>query len=53
VILNWRAVRGQCRACKRGRPHCFIRVGLSAMPRPSCTRRIRRHACTIELLPAF
>ena len=24
VILNWRAVRGQCRACKRGRPHlCF------------------------------
>ncbi|BBZ22656.1 S-(hydroxymethyl)mycothiol dehydrogenase [Mycolicibacter hiberniae] len=24
VILNWRAVCGQCRACKRGRPHlCF------------------------------
>ena len=21
VILNWRAVCGQCRACKRGRPH--------------------------------
>ncbi len=24
VILNWRAVCGECRACKRGRPHlCF------------------------------
>ena len=24
VVLNWRAVCGQCRACKRGRPHlCF------------------------------
>jgi S-(hydroxymethyl)mycothiol dehydrogenase len=24
VILNWRAVCGQCRACKRGKPHlCF------------------------------
>lgn len=24
VILNWRAVCGQCRACRRGRPHlCF------------------------------
>src|ERR1700744_2031195 len=24
VILNWRAVCGQCRACKRGRPwYCF------------------------------
>lgn len=24
VILNWRAVCGRCRACKRGRPHlCF------------------------------
>jgi len=24
VIINWRAVCGQCRACKRGRPHlCF------------------------------
>ena len=24
VVLNWRAVSGQCRACKRGRPwHCF------------------------------
>lgn len=24
VILNWRAVCGQCRTCKRGRPHqCF------------------------------
>ena len=24
MILNWRAVCGQCRACKRGRPHlCF------------------------------
>lgn len=24
VIVNWRAVCGQCRACKRGRPHyCF------------------------------
>src|SRR5919112_266919 len=24
LILNWRAVCGQCRACKRGRPHlCF------------------------------
>ena len=22
VILNWRAVCGQCRACKRGRPQC-------------------------------
>ena len=24
VVLNWRAVCGQCRACKRGRPqYCF------------------------------
>ncbi|HBX76337.1 MAG TPA: S-(hydroxymethyl)mycothiol dehydrogenase [Acidimicrobiaceae bacterium] len=24
VVLNWRAVCGQCRSCKRGRPHlCF------------------------------
>ncbi|WBP94235.1 S-(hydroxymethyl)mycothiol dehydrogenase [Mycolicibacterium neoaurum] len=24
VVLNWRAVCGECRACKRGRPHlCF------------------------------
>jgi S-(hydroxymethyl)mycothiol dehydrogenase len=24
VVLNWRAVCGQCRACRRGRPHlCF------------------------------
>lgn len=24
VILNWRAICGQCRACRRGRPHlCF------------------------------
>lgn len=24
VILNWRAICGECRACKRGRPHlCF------------------------------
>ena len=25
VILNWRAVCGQCRACKRGRPHLLLR----------------------------
>src|ERR1700742_1664291 len=26
VILNWRAVCGQCRACKRGRPwYCFAK----------------------------
>src|ERR1700744_3127421 len=24
VILNWRAVCGQCRACKRGRPWCWF-----------------------------
>lgn len=24
VVLNWRAVCGRCRACRRGRPqHCF------------------------------
>src|SRR5579875_367050 len=24
VVLNWRAVCGQCRACRRGKPHlCF------------------------------
>ena len=24
VVLNWRAVCGECRACKRGEPHyCF------------------------------
>src|SRR6476660_732302 len=27
VILNWRAVCGQCRACRRGRPwYCFDSV---------------------------
>ena len=31
VILNWRAVCGQCRACKRGRPwYCFDTFNASA-----------------------
>jgi S-(hydroxymethyl)mycothiol dehydrogenase len=31
VVLNWRAVCGQCRACKRGRPHlCFDTFNASA-----------------------
>lgn len=31
VILNWRAVCGRCRACKRGRPHlCFDTFNASA-----------------------
>ncbi len=31
VVLNWRAVCGQCRACKRGRPwYCFDTFNASA-----------------------
>src|SRR6185436_9662982 len=31
VILNWRAVCGECRACKRGRPwYCFNTFNASA-----------------------
>ena len=52
VILNWRAVCGSCRACRRGRPwYCFathnaqqkmtLADGTRAVPRAG-HRRVRR-----------
>ena len=53
VILNWRAVCGQCRACKRGRPwYCFathnatqkmtLADGTRCRPRSASARSRRR-----------
>src|ERR1700678_2490399 len=42
VILNWRAVCGQCRACKRGRPQlCFDTF--NAEKKMSSTAATERH----------
>ncbi|MEU1948654.1 S-(hydroxymethyl)mycothiol dehydrogenase [Streptomyces sp. NPDC020125] len=32
VVLNWRAVCGQCRACKRGEPHYCFNTSNAAQP---------------------
>ena len=39
VILNWRAICGQCRACLRGRPwYCFNTVSYTHLTLPTTER---------------
>ena len=46
VILNWRAVCGECRACKRGRPwYCFATK--------NATQKMTLHESGEELSPAL
>ena len=51
VVLNWRAVCGECRACRRGRPWSrtapatfspSARFPAPLLPAPRATRRTRR-----------
>ena len=65
VILNWRAVCGQCRACKRGRPwycfdtfnatavlHLLVQVGLASLPPASASSSLSISVRPKRLTPA-